>query len=66
MIILYKCEQCWYVFDEALVRSGKHQVCPCGYKRFIKVSPTWWNICKYIMFQKKHAIKRMMEKEHVS
>lgn len=64
MIRLYKCYSCWYIFDEVLVRSGKHTMCPCGDVHFKQVNPTLFNIIKYVLFQKKHALKRIWEKEH--
>lgn len=63
MIRLYKCYACWYVFDEALVRSGKHIRCSCGAPEFRAIPPTFLNILLYIIFQKKHAIKRILERE---
>lgn len=63
MIRLYKCYACWYVFDDVLVRSGKHTICPCGVPEFRPAQPTFLNILFYIIFQKKHAIKRILERE---
>lgn len=65
MIKLYKCYSCWYVFDEEMVRSGIHQMCPCGDIYFKAANPTWWNVLLYILFQKKHAIKRILRREYV-
>lgn len=64
MIKLYQCYSCWYVFDEALVRSGKHIACSCGDQHFKAVNPTWFNVLKYVMFHKMRAIKRILGREN--
>ena len=62
MIRLYKCYQCWYVFDEMIVRSGKHTKCTCGADAFRQVNPSIWNVLLYVIFHRIHAIKRMVAK----
>lgn len=62
MIRLFKCYQCWYIFDEEILYSGKHLRCECGAPEFRQVNPTFLNIFFYIVFQKKHALKRLLKR----
>jgi rubredoxin len=60
MIRLFKCYQCWYVFDDAILYAGKHTRCSCGSEHFRQVPPTLINILYYLLFQKTHAVKRIL------
>ncbi len=60
MIRLFKCYQCWYIFDEAVLYAGKHVRCLCGSEHFKAANPSIFNIMLYVFFQKMHAIKRIL------
>jgi rubredoxin len=63
MIKLFKCYQCWYVFDDELLYAGKHLSCSCGATHFRQVNPTFYHLAMYLLFHKGRALKRILEKE---
>jgi hypothetical protein len=61
MIRLCICRSCKHVFDDKLIKLGWR--CGCGSMMFSSLSPTKWNILRYILGHPIHAIKQIIAKE---